>query len=509
MLDFSHSKSTPTGERKYDLEKQHRKGKLHAIERIRLLLDEDSFTEIGSSVTHDCRHFGMDERVTPYDGVITGFGTVNDRKVCIFSQDFTIMGGSLGKEHGRKIANIIKLAIKSKCPVIGIKDSGGARIQEGVHSLAGYGEIFYYNTLASGYIPQISIIAGPCAGGAVYSPGLTDFVFTIDGISNMYVTGPKVLKNVSSEVVTHEQLGGALVHSTQSGVSHFRCSSERECYTKVRELLSIIPHHNTEKTRPMEVSLKDTDSPKLSTILPEQTNYTYDMKRILYALFDQNSILEVQEEFARNIVVGFARLSGILVGFVANQPAHLAGTIDCDASDKAARFIRYCDAFEIPLVTIVDVPGFLPGIKQEMSGIIRHGAKLLYAYSEATVPKITVIVRKAYGGAYIAMCSKHLGADFVYAWPSAEIAVMGAEAAVDVLFGREIAASVDGDALRNRKIREYAEEFINADIAAQYGYVDEVIDPDETTERVFESLVMLKDKVEPLTVDKKHGNIPL
>jgi acetyl-CoA carboxylase carboxyltransferase component len=493
----------------YNYEKQHKKGKLHAIERIRALLDEGTFVEIGSKASHARVAFGIDQEVTPYDGVITGFGEINGRKVGIYSQDFTILGGSLGKQHGAKIANIIRMCIDARCPVIGINDSGGARIQEGVHSLAGYGDIFYYNTLASGYIPQISIIAGPCAGGAVYSPGLTDFVYVIDGISNMFVTGPKVVKEVTNEVVSTDQLGGASIHSTVSGVAHFRCHTEIETYNHIRKLLDLVPHYYGDNRDKADHYFDLGNKKKMIELLPEKRNRTYDMKNIIRALLDKDSFIEIHEQFARNAIVGLGKLSGIRVGIVANQPHHMAGVIDFDASDKIARFVRYCDAFEIPIITFTDVPGFMPGIEQETRGIIRHGAKVLYAYSEATVPKINVIIRKAYGGAYIAMCSKHLGADFVYAWPTAEIAVMGAEAAIDVIRHKEINAADDPERFKKEKVESYNKMFLNPNIAAEWGYIDEVIDPDDTRKILFQSLSLLAHKKPTKWIRKKHGNIPL
>ncbi len=497
-------------DRRYDLEKQHKKGKMHAIERIQKLLDANSFFEIGQEVTHHCKDFGMDTIITPYDGVITGYGTVDGKKVCIYAQDFTIMGGSLGKQHGEKISGIIELAIKAKCPLIGINDSGGARIQEGVHALAGYGKIFYYNTKASGYIPQISVIAGPCAGGAVYSPGLTDFVFMIDDISNMFVTGPKVVKTVTNEDVTPDQLGGAFMHASKSGVVHFRHNEEGACYQQIRKLLQAIPHNNELTDTFCSRSYEHKDQNSIINILPIQSNRTYDMKKIVTSCMDDDSFIEVHSEFAKNIVVGFGKISGCLIGVIANQPAFLAGVLDCDASDKAARFIRYCDAFHIPIVTFTDVPGFLPGLSQEEKGIIRHGAKLLYAYSEATVPKINVIIRKAYGGAYIAMSSKHLGADFVYAWPTAEIAVMGAEGAIDVLYHQQLTKTENKEQVRKQKINEYEEKFLNPTIAAQHGYIDAIIEPEQTRKIIFDSLKMLGNKKEAsMQMNKKHGNIPL
>ncbi|HHX60639.1 MAG TPA: acyl-CoA carboxylase subunit beta [Epulopiscium sp.] len=493
----------------YNLEKQHKKGKLHAIERINAILDENSFVEIGSNITNFSKEFGLEKMHIPYDGVITGFGMVSGKQVCIYSQDFTILGGSLGKNHGEKISNIIKLAIKSKCPVIGINDSGGARIQEGVHSLAGYGDIFYYNTQASGYIPQISVIAGPCAGGAVYSPGLTDFVMVIDGISNMFVTGPKVVKSVTNKNVTVEQLGGSQLHSNKSGVAHFRFPNEADCYVQIRKLLSTIPHYYGEYENKSKTRYIEKDQKNIINLLPNQANKTYDMKSVITEVFDKDTFIEVQSEFAANIIVGFVKLSGIPIGIIANQPNYLAGVLDSDASDKAARFIRYCDCFEIPVVTFTDVPGFMPSMDEEEKGIIRHGAKLLYAYSEATVPKINVILRKAYGGAYIAMNSKHLGADFVYAWPNAEIAVMGAEGAVEILYNKQIATAEDKVEYKKQQIEEYNQKFLNPYIAANHGYVDAVIEPQNTRKLIFDSLQGIIKKEEIINIKKKHGNIPL
>lgn len=498
-------------EDKYKLQKQHDKGKLHAIERIGLLLDKDSFKEIGSKVTNHNSSLGLKENTLPYDGVITGYGMIKGQRVYIYSQDFTVMGGTLGNEHGKKIAHIIEMAIKSKCPVIGINDSGGARIQEGVNSLAGYGDIFYMNTLASGYIPQISIIAGPCAGGAVYSPGITDFIFTIDGVSNMFVTGPKVIRSVTNENITAEELGSAKVHSTVSGVSHFRYESEEKCYEGVRKLVGMLPQYYGDKHTFRQESYVNKNQKPLDQILPERMSQSYDIRLVINELFDKDSFLEVQEEFAQNLVIGFAKLSNVTVGVVGNQPNYAAGVLDCDASDKGARFIRFCDAYNIPIISLVDVPGFMPGVNQETKGIIRHGAKLLYAYSEATTIKLTVVLRKAYGGAYIAMCSKHLGADYVYAWPSAEIAVMGAEGAVEIIHSKELKSIQKGQLGQfiNEKAAEYRESCMDGEIAAQYGYVDEIIEPSQTRERLYSDLMMLRGKSEITVVRKKHGNIPL
>lgn len=493
----------------YDVDKQHQKGKLHAVERIELLTDKNSFHEIGSEITHHCTQFGMESKPAPYDGVITGFGTVYGRTVAVFSQDFTVIGGTLGRMHGEKIARLVKSAREMNCPVIGINDSGGARIQEGVNALRGYGDIFYQNTKASGHIPQISIIAGPCAGGAVYSPGLTDFIFVIDEISHMFVTGPAVVKQVLFQEVTAHELGGAAMHASKSGVAHFRSGSEVECYHKVRQLLAIIPHSAYEEPVEFNGHFKRKSQARIAKILPDKANTAYDMYSIIYQLIDSGSFIEVMAEYARNMIVGFAKISDMLVGLIANQPEVMAGVIDCDASDKTARFVRYCDAYNIPLLTLVDVPGFMPGKEEEQKGIIRHGAKVLYAYSEAAVPKITVIVRKAYGGAYIAMCSRHLGADFVYAWPSAEIAVMGAEGAVNIVYNREIRESVDPEETRNERITQYNDEYLNPYLAAKEGYVDEVIEPERTRRIVFESLRFLAGKRASSPAGRRHGNIPL
>ncbi len=504
----------------YNLEKQHSKGKLHAIERINAILDEGSFMEIYSAARHQCANFGMDKKDLPYDGVITGFGTIHGRKVAIYSQDFTVQGGSLGKVHGQKIAEVIAKAVEMKCPVIGVNDSGGARIPEGVDALCGYGDIFYQNVRASGVVPQISIIAGPCAGGAVYSPGLTDFIFTVDSISQMFITGPKVVKQVMFMDITEEDLGGAAIHSQKSGVAHFRCGSESECYEKVRRLLDYIPHFYGDKTpfqekriekkglfgTKSEPSFKFSQSKEeaMKTVLPEDTKKGYDIKSVIQNVADDDSFFEVESEFAGNAVTGFAKIEGKTVGIVANNPGVFGGLLNCDASDKIARHVRYCDCYDIPLLTFVDVPGFLPGPQEEQKGIIRHGAKVLYAYSEASVPKVTVITRKAYGGAYIAMCSKHLGADFVYAWPKAEIAVMGAEGAIGILYAKEA-----DPAIKAQKGEEYRQTFMTPTIAAQRDYISAVISPEETRSRVAQSLRLLEGKTGADKVQRKHGNIPL
>lgn len=503
----------------YNMEKQHKLGKLHALERICLLLDKDSFREIGSNITNLEDAFNIKKGQFPYDGVITGYGTIGGQKVVIYSEDFTVIGGTLGKQHGYKIANAIKMAIENRCPVIGINDSGGARIQEGVNALAGYGEIFYYNTMASGYIPQISIIAGNCAGGAVYSPGITDFIFVIDDISQMFVTGPKVIKSVTNEDITAASLGGANVHAQQSGVAHFHAPNEKDCFEKVRRLIAVIPpcyedgciHMKTKGTTPGAYNENIQFDQSMAGIIPERSNQGYDIHDVITGIVDPGSFVEVQEEFARNVVVGFGRIKDVAIGIVSNQPNFMAGVLDCDASDKSARFIRFCDAFNIPIITLTDVPGFLPGKDQEYKGIIRHGAKLLYAYSEATTIKINIILRKAYGGAYIAMSSKHLRSDFVYAWPSAEIAVMGADGAADILYGKQMKnmAPEERAAFRQEKIDEYNEKFMNPGIASMHGYVDEIIRPEATRERIYGDIMMLSDKRSLDGVHKKHGNIPL
>lgn len=497
-------------EKNYNLEKQHAKGKLHAIERINSLCDKNSFYEIYSAARHNCTSFGMEQKEIPYDGVITGFGKINGKKVAIYAQDFTVQGGSLGKVHGQKIAELIEKAIAVKCPVIGLNDSGGARIQEGVDSLCGYGELFYQNVRASGAVPQISIIVGPCAGGAVYSPGLTDFIFTVDSISQMFITGPKVVKSVMFMDISAEDLGGSSIHSQKSGVAHFRCTNENDCYEKVRRLLDYIPHYYGEEI------LKDAKfkydekkkSKEIQNILPERSAQSYNMHDIINCVVDDESFFEVMQEFAVNAITGFAKIEGKSVGIVANNPAGLGGVLNCDASDKIARFVRYCDAYNVPLVTFVDVPGFIPGPQEEQKGIIRHGAKVIYAYSEASVPKVTIITRKAYGGAYIAMCSKHLGADFVYAWPKAEIAVMGAEGALEILYAKEMKDPAKAEFVA-QKSQEYRENIMTPTIAAQRDYISEIIAPEETRVRIVSSLDFLSNKEINVMPNKKHGNIPL
>lgn len=494
----------------YNLEKQHAKGKLHAIERINALCDKDSFKEIYSGVRHNCTSFGMETKDIPYDGVITGFGKINGKKVAVYAQDFTVQGGSLGLMHGEKIAEIIDLAIKARCPVIGINDSGGARIQEGVEALRGYGDLFYQNVRASGSVPQISIVAGPCAGGAVYSPGLTDFIFAVDKISQLFITGPKVVKSVMFMDISAEDLGGAAIHSQKSGVAHFRAADEKSCYESVRKLLDYIPHYYGEEiVQAAKFKFDEHKKAKdIETILPENPRAGYDIRRVIEDVTDDESFFEVSKEFAINCVVGFAKVEGRTVGIIANNPSGIGGVLDCDASDKIARHVRYCDSFNIPLLTFVDVPGFIPGPQEEQKGIIRHGAKVIYAYSEASVPKITVITRKAYGGAYIAMCSKHLGADFVYAWPKAEIAVMGAEGAIGILYAKELADPSKAAEVA-QKSEEYKNEIMTPKIAAKRGYVSEVIEPKETRARVASSLEFLLEKKAFDVVCKKHGNTPL
>ena len=493
----------------YNLEKQHAKGKLHAIERINLLCDKGTFVETYQGVKHNCTSFGMDKKEIPYDGVITGFGKINGRKVAVYAQDFTIQGGSLGHMHGRKIADLTKMAIDARCPVIGLNDSGGARIQEGVEALGGYGNVFNQNVRASGAIPQISIIAGPCAGGAVYSPGITDFIFTVDKVTQMFITGPKVVKSVMFMDISAEDLGGASIHAQKSGVSHFRCDSEQECYQQVRQLLDYIPHYFGDKLPAKEFKFNAKKAEKkINEILPENPRHGYDVREVINCVIDEDSFLEIMKEFAINCVVGFGKIEGRTVGIVANNPKGLGGVLDCDASDKIARFIRYCDSFDIPLLTFVDVPGFIPGPQEEQKGIIRHGAKVIYAYSESTVPKVTVITRKAYGGAYIAMCSKHIGADFVYAWEGSEIAVMGADGAVGILYAKEMKDSSKAEYVAEKKA-QYENEIMTPTIAAKRGYVSEVIKAADTRKYIANSLDFLATKRAMDNPLKKHGNIPL
>ncbi|RSK30894.1 acyl-CoA carboxylase subunit beta [Bhargavaea beijingensis] len=490
------------------IDRQHEKGKLTARERIDLLLDKGTFVELNPFVTHRTRDFGMDKMKGPGDGVVTGYGKVNGRPVYLFSQDFTVFGGALGEMHAMKIANVMDLAAKNGAPFIGRNDSGGARIQEGVVSLDGYGEIFYRNAVYSGVIPQISVILGPCAGGAVYSPAITDFVFMTDNTSQMFITGPKVIETVTGEKISSEDLGGSKVHNAISGNAHFRAASEEEVLADVRRLLSYLPQNNEEMPPRLEADAANDDRPELVDIVPFETIRPYDVRKVIDQVVDADSFMEVQPEFARNIVVGLARIKGETVGLVCNQPKVMAGGLDIDSSDKAARFIRFCDSFNIPIITFEDVTGFFPGIKQEHGGIIRHGAKILYAYSEATVPKMTVILRKAYGGAYVALNSKSIGADIVYAWPNAEIAVMGPQGAANIIFAREIANSDDPEATRAAKIEEYKEKFANPYVAASHGMVDDVIDPRETRIKLIQALEMMRNKKEERP-KKKHGNIPL
>ena len=488
------------------IEKQISMGKMTARERILALLDPDSFQEYDLFVEHEERNFGMDKKVLPGDGVITGIGTIGGHPVCIYAQDFTVMGGSLGLKHARKITKIMDHALKMKVPCIGINDSGGARIQEGIGALAGYGEIFYRNTMASGVIPQISVILGPCAGGAVYSPALTDFVFVVDNISKMFITGPNVIESVLGEKISQEELGGARVHAEITGNAHFFAKSEMECFDQIKTLLSYVPSNNAKKANDIEPH-KPTFKKKIENIIPSDPKQPYDVRDIIRAIVDSSEFFEVQELFAPNIVIGFARLNGETIGIVANQPMYLAGVLDCDSADKAARFIRYCDSFNIPILTLEDMPGYLPGVDQEHAGVIRHGAKVLYAYSEATVPKVTVILRKAYGGGYIAMNSRHLGADFVFALPSAEIAVMGPEGAANIIFAKEIREAADPNAMREEKVKEYTAKFANPFVAASKGFIDAVIEPGETRELLIHTLAVSKEKEEYRPV-KKHGIPP-
>jgi propionyl-CoA carboxylase beta chain len=488
---------------------QHKKGKLTARERLDLLLDPDSFVELDRFVTHRSTDFGLADELYPGDGVVTGYGRIDGRPVYVFSQDFTVFGGSLSETHAQKICKVMDLAMRNGAPVIGLNDSGGARIQEGVASLGGYADIFLRNTLASGVVPQISAILGPCAGGAVYSPAITDFVFMVRGVSYMFVTGPNVVKTVTHEEVTFEALGGADVHGETSGVAHGVFGSEAECLAAIRDLVGYLPGNNLET--PPEGAAGDPEDRReesLLTLIPDTAATPYDMHRVIGAVVDHGRLLEIHAGYAQNILVGFARLGGRPVGVVANQPAVLAGVLDINASDKAARFIRFCDAFNLPLVTFVDVPGFLPGVTQEHGGIIRHGAKLLYAYCEATVPKLTVITRKAYGGAYDVMSSRHIRGDVNLAWPSAEIAVMGPRGAVEILFKEQIAAAADPAIEMQRRIDEYTATFANPYKAAARGFVDDVIDPRDTRPRLIDALRMLRTKRDK-NPPKKHGNIPL
>jgi propionyl-CoA carboxylase beta chain len=490
-------------------ERQHKEGKMSARERIEFLLDEASFEETDKFVTHRSSDFGMAEQKYYGDGFITGYGRIEGRLVFVFAQDFTVFGGSLSETNAAKIVKIMDLAAKVGAPVIGLNDSGGARIQEGVMSLAGYADIFLRNTLYSGVVPQISAIMGPCAGGAVYSPAITDFIVMVDKTSYMFITGPDVIKTVTHEEVTKEQLGGAATHNETSGVAHFMAHNDAECLSMVRELLSFVPSNNLDDPpRKASSDPADRTDEHLDTIVPEQSNQPYDIKDVIHSVVDDGYFFEVQEHYAKNIVVGFARLNGRSVGIVANQPAFLAGTLDINASIKGARFVRFCDCFNIPLVTFEDVPGFLPGTTQEYGGIIKHGAKLLFAFAEATVPKVTVITRKAYGGAYCVMASKHIRTDVNYAWPTAEIAVMGPEGAVDIVYKRELDKADHRQASRQAKIEEFRERFANPYVAADRGYVDAVIQPRDTRKKLIQALEMLQTKRDK-NPPKKHGNIPL
>ncbi|NBX68826.1 MAG: acyl-CoA carboxylase subunit beta [Proteobacteria bacterium] len=491
------------------IKQQHDRGKMTARERILFLLDEGSFVELDKFMTHRCSDFGMENKKILGDGVITGYGTISGRHVYVYAQDFTVFGGSLSGTQSKKICKLLDLALKNGKPVIGLNDSGGARIQEGVESLGGYAEIFYRNTMASGVVPQISCIMGPCAGGAVYSPGITDFIFMVKKSSYMFLTGPDVIKTVTHEEVTMEELGGAVTHSTRSGVCHFASDDEKSCLLLIRELLSYLPSNNLD-----DVPLIKTSDPaerketKLRTLIPENPKQAYDIKEVIEAVVDDNYFFEVQKDYAQNIVIGFASLKGRSVGIVANQPKVLAGCLDNNASLKAARFVRFCDAFNIPIVTFVDVPGFLPGTEQEFGGIIKHGAKLLYAYAEATVPKITVITRKAYGGAYCVMASKHLRSDVNFTYPSAEIAVMGPEGAVAIVFRGELQKAQDAEAERKKLVQDYEDTFATPYKAAELGFVDEIIFPETTRPKLIQALEMLKNKRDKMP-PKKHGNIPL
>lgn len=490
------------------IESQHAKGKLTARERINLLLDENSFQEIGSMVVHRSHDFGMEKQRLLGDGVVTGYGKIHGRLVYVFSQDFTVFGGSLSETHAEKICKIMDLALENGAPLIGLNDSGGARIQEGVVSLGGYADIFYRNTRSSGVIPQISAILGPCAGGAVYSPALTDFIFMVEKTSYMFVTGPNVVKTVTNEDVSSEDLGGASVHGSKSGVAHFTVPNEVLCLNQIRDLMAYIPQNCESKAPHISYESKNELREKLSTIIPDNPNQPYDMKEVIEEIVDTASFMEVHKDFAENIIVGFARLGGRSIGIVANQPSHLAGVLDVHSSQKGARFVRFCDAFNIPLLVLEDVPGFLPGTDQEWNAIITNGAKLLYAFSEATVPRITVITRKAYGGAYDVMNSKHIGADMNFAWPTAEIAVMGAKGAAEIIFKKEIDAAENREEAWKEKEQEYSRIFANPYRAAERGFVDEVIFPEETREKLIRSFEMLQNKVVNMP-RKKHGNVPL
>ncbi|UMZ73492.1 acyl-CoA carboxylase subunit beta [Natranaerofaba carboxydovora] len=489
--------------------KQHEKGKKTARERLEALLDKDSFVELNLFVKHRHTDFGLDKTEAPGEGVVTGYGTIEGRLVYVYAQDFTVLGGALGEMHSYKICRVMDLARKSGAPMIGLNDSGGARIQEGVDALSGYGEIFYRNTISSGVIPQISAIMGPCAGGAVYSPALTDFVFMVRESSQMFITGPQVIKTVTGEEITFEELGGADTHNTTSGVGHFACDSDQECLDKIKELLKFLPSNNKEDPPRIEpTDDPNRKEPDLDQIVPINPNKPYDVRDVIERIVDDKYFFEVQEAYAKNMVVGFAYLNGKPIGIIANQAAHLAGCLDINASDKASRFIRFCDSFNIPILSFVDVPGYLPGTNQEYGGIIRHGAKLLYAYSEATVPKLTVILRKAYGGAYVAMCSKSLGADMSFAWPTAEIAVMGPEGAANIIFKKDIENAEDKQQAREDKIQDYRNQIANPYVAASRGMVEDIIDPKESRPRLIYALEAMLTKSEGRP-SKKHGNIPV
>ena len=507
LIESKNKISLGGGEKR--IEKQHKSSKFTARERINLLLDEGSFVEIDAFVKHRCTNFEMEKVEAEADGVVTGYGTVDGRLIFEYAQDFTVLGGSLGEMHAAKICKVQDMAIKMGAPIVGFNDSGGARIQEGVDALSGYGNIFYRNTLASGVVPQISVIVGPCAGGAVYSPAITDFIFMVENTGMMFITGPQVIKSVTGEEVSQEELGGAVTHNKISGVAHFIDSNEEDCIQRIKRLLSYLPSNNLEEPPIIEADDNiNRVEERLNEIIPENPNKSYDMKEIINILADKGEFFEVQPYYAQNMITGYIRLNGMTVGVIGNQPKVLAGCIDVNASDKAGRFIRTCDAFNIPLLNLVDVPGFLPGTEQEYGGIIRHGAKMLYAYSEATVPKVTLIIRKAYGGAYLAMCSKDLGADQVFAWPNAEIAVMGPEGAANIIFKKEIEGSEDPVEFRKEKIAEYKDTVNNPYIAASRGYVDDVIVPSTTRPRLISAFDMLRSKREERPA-KKHGNIPL
>ncbi|MBW1782945.1 MAG: methylmalonyl-CoA carboxyltransferase [Deltaproteobacteria bacterium] len=491
------------------IDQQHKKGKMTARERIHYLLDDGSFQEVDKFVVHRCQDFGMDKKKIPGDGVVTGYGTINGRLVFLFSQDFTVFGGSLSGAFGDKVCKVMDLALKNGAPMIGLNDSGGARIQEGVMSLGGYGEIFKRNVWSSGVVPQISVIMGPCAGGAVYSPALTDLTIMVKKTSNMFITGPQVIKAVTSEEVSPEDLGGAMAHNTKSGVAHFAEDSDQAALDRVKEILSYLPQNYREKAPVVEC----TDDPNridksLNTVVPTNPRLPYDMTEIIRSVLDDNRFLEVQKHFAKNMVVGFGRLNGFSVGIIANQPKFLAGCLDTKASVKCSRFIRMCDAFNLPTITFVDVPGYLPGVQQEYDGIIKHGAKIIFAYSEATVPKITLVTRKAYGGAYIAMSAKHLNGDISFAYPTAEIAVMGPEGAANIIFRKELAEADDPAATKERLVEEYRDNFASPFKAAELGYIDHIIFPENTRSRLIQALMMLKDKRESIP-ERRHGNIPL